>query len=65
MLDTELFVIYDGNVMRWFAGNRSGSDPVGELSKEKAIEWAENKMTTFGCFHLNFTMGDWLVVTGM
>jgi len=56
MFDTELFVTYDGpNVMRWASnGGRSGSDPVGLLSDEDAVKWAEKKMTLTGCGHLNF-----------
>jgi len=56
MFDTELFVTYDGsNVMRWFAhGGRSGSDPVGLLSDEDAVKWAEKKMVLCACDHLSF-----------
>jgi hypothetical protein len=57
VFDTELFVTYNGSVMRWFAnGGRSGSDPVGKLSDEEAIEWAESKMALCGCSYLNFTI---------
>ena len=56
MFDTELFVTYDGsNVMRWVAsGGRSGSDPVGLLSDEDAVKWAEAKLVSLDCGHLNF-----------
>ncbi len=43
--------------MRWFAhGGRSGSDPVGLLSDEDAVKWAEKKMKLTGCSYLNFAI---------
>jgi hypothetical protein len=57
MFNTELFVTYNGSVMRWFAhGGRSGSDPVGLLSDKDAVKWAEKKMKLTGCSHLNFAI---------
>ena len=57
MFDTELFVTYNGRTMRWFAhGGRSGSDPVGLLSDEDAVKWAEAKLVSLDCGHLNFTI---------
>lgn len=50
MFDTELFVTYNGSTMRWFAhGGRSGSDPVGLMSDEDAMKWAEKKLKLTGC----------------
>ena len=55
MFDTELFVTYNGSTMRWFVhGGRSGSDPVGLLSDEDAVTWAEKKLKLTGCGHLLF-----------
>lgn len=57
MFDAELFVTYNGSTMRWFAhGGRSGSDPVGLMSDEDAVKWAEKKMVLSGCSHLNFVI---------
>ena len=60
MFDTELFVTYDGsNVMRWIAhGGRSGSDPVGLLSDKDAVKWAEAKLVSLDCDHLNFSIDE-------
>jgi hypothetical protein len=57
MFDTELFVSYNGSKMRWFAhGGRSGSDPVGLLSDQDAVKWAEAKLVSLGCDYLNFVI---------
>tara|TARA_R110002051_G_scaffold267475_1_gene327432 strand:- start:160 stop:342 length:183 start_codon:yes stop_codon:yes gene_type:complete len=57
MFDTELFVTYNGSTMRWYAhGGRSGSDPVGLMSDEDALKWAEEKMTLTGCARLSFVI---------
>jgi hypothetical protein len=59
MFDTELFVTYNGSTMRWVAsGGRSGSDPVGLLSDEDAVKWAEKKLTLTGCERLNFSIDE-------
>ena len=57
MFDTELFVTSNGTTMRWFApGGRSGSDPVGPMSDEDAVKWAEQKMALTGCDRLNLVI---------
>jgi hypothetical protein len=59
MFDTELFVTYSGITMRWYAHDgRSGSDPVGLLSDEDAVKWAEAKLVSLDCDHLNFSIDE-------
>ena len=61
MFNTELFVTYNGSVMRWFAhGGRSGSDPVGLLSDKDAVKWAEKKRAALSCddVHLSIEEDD-------
>lgn len=57
---SELLVTYDGsNVMRWHSNDgRSGSDPVGYMTDNDAVSWAESLRAKMGCQWLTFSIDE-------